>query len=127
MNHPHSDAEWRRLATAGLECARRGDFFAAHEEWEELWLELAGQDKLWVQSLIQAVVALHHAAAGNAAGAGSLKEKASRKLERLATEAFEPPAWAQDLPLPAPLALLSWLRRWNATAAARGGEAVFPF
>lgn len=127
MNQAPIPADWRRLGAAGLDCARRGDFFAAHEEWEELWLELVGDDRLWVQALIQAVVALHHAAAGNGAGAASLKEKASRKLERLAAERYEPPAWSAGLELPGPLALLGWLRRWNAARAADGAGAVFPF
>jgi hypothetical protein len=119
--------EHRRLAAAGLACARAGDFFAAHEEWEELWLDLRGEERIWLQALIQAVVALHHAAAGNAAGAASLKEKASRKLERLAADRFAVPDWVEGIGLPSPLDLLGWLRRWDSAAAALRCIDGFPF
>jgi uncharacterized protein len=37
----------------------RGEFFEAHEAWEELWLTLDGQPRLFVQGLIQVAAACH--------------------------------------------------------------------
>jgi predicted metal-dependent hydrolase len=39
----------------------RGEFFEAHEAWEELWLTLDGQPRLFVQGLIQVAAACHKA------------------------------------------------------------------
>jgi hypothetical protein len=116
-------ARRRTLAAAGLAHARAGRFFAAHEAWEGLWLELRGDERLWLQALIQVAVALHHAEAGNAAGRDSLAEKAAVKLERLAALEHREPEWATGLGLPAPRPLLRALADWRA-----GGDAapLFP-
>lgn len=56
---------------AGIVLFNRGDFFEAHEVWEEIWME-AGPDKKFYQALIQAAVALCHFCNGNLAGAAKL-------------------------------------------------------
>ena len=49
-----------------------GDYFEAHEVWEDLWHDTAGPDRRFFQGLIQAAVAVYHAGNGNARGARRL-------------------------------------------------------
>jgi predicted metal-dependent hydrolase len=55
-------------------------FFEAHEIWEDIWREVSGPEKKFLQGLIQIAVALHHHATGNLAGARSLLERGYRNL-----------------------------------------------
>lgn len=57
---------------AGIILFNRGDFFEAHEVWEDLWMETSGPDKKFYQGLIQAAVGLCHFCNGNLAGAKKL-------------------------------------------------------
>lgn len=45
----------------GVELFNAGLFWESHEAWEELWLELEGTDKLFLQGLIQLAAAYHKA------------------------------------------------------------------
>jgi len=67
----------------GVALFNRGEFFACHEVWEELWLRSTGAEKFFYQGLIQAAVALLHAERGNLRGAVSTWRKARAKLEAL--------------------------------------------
>jgi hypothetical protein len=67
----------------GLALFNRGEFFACHEVWEELWLRSTGAEKLFFQGLIQAAVAILHAERGNLRGATSTWRKARTKLDAL--------------------------------------------
>jgi predicted metal-dependent hydrolase len=67
----------------GLKLFNRGDFFACHEVWEELWLRSAGAEKVFYQALIQTAVAILHAERGNLRGAASIWRKARSKLAAL--------------------------------------------
>jgi uncharacterized protein len=67
----------------GIEHFNAGRYFDAHEIWEEIWLRSSGDTKLFYQMLIQAAVALHHHARGNARGARGMYENVVGKLERL--------------------------------------------
>ncbi len=58
--------------------ARR--YFDAHETWEEIWHHLEGEDRLFIQALIQASVALHHFHGSNQAGASQLARATLAKL-----------------------------------------------
>jgi predicted metal-dependent hydrolase len=49
-----------------------GEFFEAHEVWEDLWLNTAGPERKFYQGLIQAAVALYHFGNGNFRGAVKL-------------------------------------------------------
>jgi predicted metal-dependent hydrolase len=69
----------------GVELFNRGDYFACHEVWEELWLRSTGDDKLFYQGLIQAAVAVLHAERGNLRGAVSTWRKARAKLDAMPT------------------------------------------
>ena len=56
----------------GIAQFNRGDYFEAHEVWEDLWHETTGPDRRFYQGLIQASVAVYHAGNGNARGAKRL-------------------------------------------------------
>jgi len=58
----------------------RGEFFLAHERWEQVWLELRGSERLAVQGLIQIAAGLHHLIEGRGGPATRLLEKGVRKL-----------------------------------------------
>lgn len=59
-----------------------GEFFKAHEVWEELWLATAESEKIFLQGLIQCAAAFHHYTRGNRNGARSLLAAAVEKLEK---------------------------------------------
>jgi predicted metal-dependent hydrolase len=63
-----------------------GDYFACHEAWEDVWRELHGERRLFVQGLIQIAVALYHATRWNTAGARGLFSRGVARLERFAPE-----------------------------------------
>ena len=67
---------------AGLACYCNQDFFAAHEHWEDVWNNLGGFEKIFLQALIQVTVAMHHYQRGNRAGAESLLRRSLQKLDR---------------------------------------------
>ena len=64
----------------GIELFNAGDFFAAHEELEDVWREMKGDERRRMQGLIQVAVAFHHHSTGNLAGARSLLQRAARNL-----------------------------------------------
>jgi predicted metal-dependent hydrolase len=64
---PMADYDPRYLA--GIVLFNRGDFFEAHEVWEDLWMDTASPDKRFYQGLIQAAVGLLHFCNGNVRGA----------------------------------------------------------
>jgi predicted metal-dependent hydrolase len=57
---------------AGVELFNRGEYFDAHEVWEDLWTDCPAADRRFVQALIQAAVAVYHFNRGNHAGASRL-------------------------------------------------------
>ncbi|MBX9581229.1 MAG: DUF309 domain-containing protein [Gemmataceae bacterium] len=57
---------------AGVVHFNRGEYFDAHEVWEELWGDCPAADRRFYQSLIQAAVALYHWGRNNPAGAARL-------------------------------------------------------
>lgn len=67
---------------AGLACYRNGEYFEAHEHWEDVWNRLRDPEKSFLQGLIQVTVAMHHYRNGNRAGALSLLRRALRRLEQ---------------------------------------------
>lgn len=67
----------------GLALFNRGEFFACHEVWEQLWLRSLDPDKRFYQGLIQAAVAILHAERGNLRGAIATWRKARAKLDPL--------------------------------------------
>lgn len=74
--------DWNSGALAeGLACYERGEFFAAHEHWESVWLTLDEPHKSFLQALIQVTAAFHHLDCGNLRGTVSLLQRAERRLE----------------------------------------------
>jgi predicted metal-dependent hydrolase len=66
----------------GIRLFNTQSFFEAHDVWEELWREAAGEERLFYQGLIQTAVGLYHLMNRNYRGAGSQLGKAIAKLER---------------------------------------------
>jgi predicted metal-dependent hydrolase len=69
-------AEYKR----GLELARRGAYFEAHEAFETAWRAAAPEERDFFQGLVHAVVFAYQAGRGRAIGAGRQREKALRRL-----------------------------------------------
>lgn len=68
----YSEAIYDPRYLAGIVLFNRGDFFEAHEVWEDLWMDTAGEDRQFFQGLIQAAVGLCHFCNGNVRGAVKL-------------------------------------------------------
>jgi len=60
----------------------QGEYFEAHEVWEDLWNEAHGARHAFLQCLIQVAVALHHGRNGNWNGARKLCASALGYLEK---------------------------------------------
>lgn len=56
----------------GIALFNRGEYFDAHEVWEDLWMECPSAERRYIQALIQAAVAIHHFERGNHTGAARL-------------------------------------------------------
>lgn len=70
------------LLDAGINFFNRGQYFEAHEVWEDLWRLTQGPLRLFYQGLVQAAVGLHHLSNGNLNGARSQLAKSIAKLEQ---------------------------------------------
>ena len=58
--HPDlSPAERRRLFREGIDLFNRGDFFLAHEAWEEIWRSTTPEPRHLFQGLVQVAAGLH--------------------------------------------------------------------
>ena len=66
----------------GLRLYDAGEFFAAHEAWENVWLSLQEPDKTFLQGLIQVTAAFYHLQRNNPLGTALLLQAALRRLER---------------------------------------------
>lgn len=73
---------------AGIQLFNRGDFFEAHEVWEDVWVETAGPDKQFFQGLIQAAVGLCHFCNGNVRGAVKLYHSSKDYMSRYPSPHF---------------------------------------
>jgi uncharacterized protein len=58
-------------------------FFESHEVLEDLWREAAGEERRFLQGLIQVAVGMHHFTRGNVRGARSLVARGAAKFEAL--------------------------------------------
>tara|TARA_B100000900_G_C20285691_1_gene595955 strand:+ start:316 stop:678 length:363 start_codon:yes stop_codon:yes gene_type:complete len=68
------------LFLEGLNYFRTGEYFEAHESWEELWSDFYLRDRRFVQGLIQLSVSFVHLENNNLKGAKSLLNKCSEKF-----------------------------------------------
>ena len=71
---------------SGLDLARRGDYFAAHEALEDAWRASDPAEKDFFQGLVHVVVAWYQAGRGNQVGFERQLEKAVRRLGPFAPE-----------------------------------------
>ena len=55
-------------------------FWHAHEAWERLWLAVSGEEKIFLQGLIQFAAAYHHVQRGTFRGALRLFDAALSKV-----------------------------------------------
>jgi predicted metal-dependent hydrolase len=78
MNREEAEEKFRR----GIEQFNRGEYFTAHETWEEVWLQTAEPEKTFLQGLIQVTAAYHHYTRENHAGTRSLLAAGLAKLEK---------------------------------------------
>jgi predicted metal-dependent hydrolase len=76
------DTDYDLRYLAGIVLFNRGDYFEAHEVWEDLWMDCAGPDKKFYQGLIQAAVGLCHFCNGNVRGAHKLYHSAREYMNR---------------------------------------------
>ena len=70
---------------AGVAIYNAGRYHAAHDAWEDHWLDLASgtDDERFLHGLIQFTAAVHHAETGNRAGATGLADSAREYLDGL--------------------------------------------
>jgi hypothetical protein len=78
MTTGQPDYEPRYLA--GVRLFNAGDYFEAHEVWEDLWQESAAPERRFYQGLIQAAVGLLHFGNGNLRGAAKLYRSSTEYL-----------------------------------------------
>jgi len=64
----------------GLELARSGRYFEAHEAFEEAWRAASPDERDFFQGLVHVVVAWYQGGRGNLVGCGRQLEKARRRL-----------------------------------------------
>lgn len=64
----------------GIELFNEQEFFACHDELEEVWTETLGPDREFYQGLIHAAVSLFHFDGGNLGGARKMFESCCRYL-----------------------------------------------
>ena len=103
---------------AGIDLYNTGEFHAAHDAWEERWMDDVGpREKLFLQAMIQSAVAFHHLEIGRPGAAREMYRRAKEKFARLGASSFmsldledyqrqldRALAWLCDAPDPRPLA-----------------------
>ena len=75
------------LLEKGIAFFNSGQYFDAHEAWEDLWRPSGGPLRLFYQGLVQAAVGMHHLSRGNLNGAQAQFGKSLEKLRQY-PEAF---------------------------------------
>lgn len=74
---------------AGIDLYNEGEFHAAHDAWEERWVDEAGpREKLFLQALIQSAVVFHHLEIGRPGAARRMYHAAREKFARLGCQRF---------------------------------------
>jgi predicted metal-dependent hydrolase len=72
--------ERRRLMAEGRAAFNRGEFYEAHEHWEDVWNEVDEPERLWIQGMIQIASGLHKLQREQRATCRTLLAKAFTKL-----------------------------------------------
>jgi uncharacterized protein len=73
--------DFRQHFTRGVEHFNAGEFWEAHESWEELWLAAESDLVEFLQGLIQLAAAYHHVKRGTWRGAVRLFDASLRRLD----------------------------------------------
>ena len=73
-------SEMRILFEKGLNEYEKGDYFEAHEAWEDLWSDYNFPDRKFIQGLIQLSVSFVHLSNGNMIGARNLLKNCEQKF-----------------------------------------------
>ncbi len=74
---------------AGIDLYNAGEFHAAHDAWEELWMgPVSPNEKLFLQAMIQSAVAFHHLQIGRPGAARQMYSRAKEKFARLNQRVF---------------------------------------
>lgn len=76
----------RQLLQEGIRLFNQEQFFECHEALEQAWLEASGEQKAFLQGLIQVAVAFHHLRRENLIGAGRLLAAGMEKLSAFAPQ-----------------------------------------
>ncbi len=79
--HDHDEAE---LFHEGIRLFNEGDWFEAHETWEDAWHMAQGRKKKFYQGLIQAAVTIEHLRRGNPRGVRNVYATCLPKFDGLA-------------------------------------------
>ena len=113
--HPElTPADRRRLLTLGVKRFNRGEFFAAHEAFEEIWRSTTPEPRDLFQGLVQVAAGLHHGLdRGKSGPARRVMARGRRRLEPLG-----PVAGGIDL-----ATLLVAVEAWEAWFAGSGDQA----
>lgn len=72
----------------GIHLFNEGDWFEAHEVWEDIWNLASGQRKKFYQGLIQVAVTIEHIRRGNPRGVRTVYETAVQKFVGLPTAVY---------------------------------------
>jgi predicted metal-dependent hydrolase len=74
---------------AGIDLYNAQEFHAAHDAWEERWMdEVGAAEKLFLQAMIQSAVAFHHLEIGRPGAARRMYQMAKEKFARLGVRCF---------------------------------------
>jgi predicted metal-dependent hydrolase len=74
---------------AGIDLYNAGEYHAAHDAWEELWMGPVDRDeKLFLQAMIQSAVAFHHLQINRPGAARQMYLRAKEKFARLDQQVF---------------------------------------
>ncbi|MDQ3134329.1 MAG: DUF309 domain-containing protein [Acidobacteriota bacterium] len=69
---------------AGIDLYNAGEFHAAHDAWEERWMDDVGpREKLFLQAMIQSAVVFHHLEIGRPGAAREMYRRVKEKFARL--------------------------------------------
>jgi predicted metal-dependent hydrolase len=112
--HPDlSPEERRRLFQEGIDCFNRGEFYPAHDAWEEIWRSTTPEPRRLFQGLVQVAAALHQVLdLQRTAGPRNTLAKARSHLEL-----YAPVAYGLDV-----AGLLASVRLWQEWLEREGEE-----
>ncbi len=106
------DRRQTRLLEEGILLFNRGQFFEAHEVWEDAWRRARDEDRLLLHGLIQVAAGFHKLQCGQPSGTVSLLTKGIAKLAALPAGGFLP-----GLP-----SFRDSVESWKGTAARMAGS-----